>query len=166
MHVQCKPARLEELRALYRNGCVPLGTPPQEASCRAPGARLRAPASYGPQEASPSARFTAAGDQAPQLQYIPTTAPDAALALAALAIVEAARLKQSTAQRAPAHTGNGHYLHSYRRHPLGAMTGPSYPTGGEGPVWAILLRSRPTGPSSHHTPRLYSFHETIHQIMS
>jgi hypothetical protein len=104
--------------------------------------------------------------QSSQLQYIPTTAPGATPGLGALAMVEAARLKPSTAQPAPAHTGNDHYLHSYRRHPLGAMTGPSYLTEGEGPVGQILLRSRPTGPSSHRTPGLYSFHETVHQITS
>jgi hypothetical protein len=130
-----------------------MGTPPQRARCRAPGARLRAPSDYGPQEAPTLERFTAVVPKSSQLQYIPTTAPGATLGLGVLAIVEAARLKSSTAQPAPARKGSDHCLHSYRRHPLGAMTGPSYLTGGEGPVWAILLRSRPTGPppTAHHT---------------
>jgi hypothetical protein len=128
-------------------------TPPQEASCRAPGARLRASSNYGPQEASALERFTAAGEQTPQLHYIPTTAPGAPLGLGALAIVEAARLKPSTPQRAPAHTGSDHYLHSYRRHPLGAMTGHSYLTEGEAPVWArscCVHASQGPPPTAHH----------------
>ena len=116
------------LRAPY------VGTPPQRARCRAPGARLRAPSNYGPQEAPPWGRSMAVVLQSSQLQYIPTTAPGATLGLGALAMVEAARLKpEHCATRSSAH-GNDHYLHSYRRHPLGAMTGPSYLTGGEGPV--------------------------------
>jgi hypothetical protein len=103
--------------------------------CYSPGARLRAPSN---KEAPTWGRLMAVVLQTSKLHYIPTTAPGATLGLGALAMVEAARLKPSTAQPAPAHTGNDHYLHSYRRHPLGAMTGPSYLTEGEGScVWAV-----------------------------